>query len=841
MNEITARPDLVNKNFTSPRPVNETITSHLVSNTFKVPPSTIKTPNPLSKPQTSSQIPLVHTKSSFTRSKSSKHRSVRHTSIVPEQCIAPQDLDISPDPEVQSGTRLQRAPAAVRADDSPNLSYHSSSLDLHQFTRASPSSREPLNSHQSQQHRHKSHTNGFKPKQRIHPNSSHVTPTQIIAQVPPNIMATNNSFKGQQSVLAQNNVLQNKVVGKSTKRDEQKRFIPPHLRGLADYDPKVRRGDTVNEIAKSSSLASSEDPNFNSHNAEHSVTSSTQPDHTSLGLNTLPTGTSVLSSSSAKGKNIKPVISYADSVKAPLNHQTQPTVKQPALSPKSQVDNIHPVPISILKRDSQDSIGPARVLPHLRGLDKPTTANTENVHVRFDEPCHPTNDKSDGKKLPAEKAQTQRVDALVQQLASEEAPLQTPALSGNGGFKNGKSRNQSVLSNMNEEGAKSTEIQTDFTVKKDKYGFEITTKLEYELAGWDGNWAPAPVEWDARPAFNNNDARHIRFIENWTNDRVIEALKSPRTLDTTTELYSSGNGPSSGLSNFLWEPYPVDWTCHRSDDPFTNTPEHIDQNAFDAQKAFCEVYFPEKKKRRAEAKEAQEFNRQMWLEAMTPKYPNKQSPKANIYVRPAQPADVPQITAIYNYYVKNSPLTQELEEVDQDKWRGRHRLADEERLPFMVAVLRNSKGAKGRGGASGRGRNGRRDNIYRGPIPETIVGFVVAEDHCGRYTAYGHLAELSLFVHPQHQHLGIGKTLLDRIMPALDPVAVSKNGTEFINDGFQNYELGGVRDIHKILISIGYFPGDRHAMEWQRDWLMKDWDFEHVGTLPGIGFKNGKK
>ena len=394
---------------------------------------------------------------------------------------------------------------------------------------------------------------------------------------------------------------------------------------------------------------------------------------------------------------------------------------------------------------------------------------------------------------------------------------------------------------MNEEGAKSTEIQTDLTVKKDKYGFEITTKLEYELAGWDGNWAPAPVEWDARPAFNNNDARHIKFIENWANDRVTGALESPRTLDTTIELYSSGDGPSSGLTNFLWQPYPVDWTCHRSDDPFTNTPENIDQNAFDAQKKFCEVYFPEKKKRRAEAKEAQEYNRQMWLEAMTPKYPNKQSPKANIYVRPAQPADVPQITAIYNCYVKNSPMTHELEEVDQDIWRGRHRLADEERLPFMVAVLRNSKGAKGRGGASGRGRNGRRDNIYRGPIPETIVGFVVAQDHCGRYTAYGHLAELQLFVHPQHQHLGIGKTLLDRIMPALDPVAVSKNGTEFINDSFQNYELGGVRDIHKILISIGYFPGDRHAMEWQRDWLMKDWDFEHVGTLPGIGFKNGKK
>ena len=565
---------------------------------------------------------------------------------------------------------------------------------------------------------------------------------------------------------------------------------------------------------------------------------------------------------SDKGKNAQPAISYADIIKTPSKSEETAfhSIKgkksthsatfnaiiikapsQPQVIPQSSKSELSAHPQSngtnqpgsgsvLEERESQDSLGPLHVAPHLRGIVKTaeSTQSTETVHVRFDEPAQYAGDKR---------------AKLVQQLAANEAPLEMPEMMNVGELSNGKLPDHSAISN---DGQDPIGQKSNATPKVDDFGFEITqTKLEYELAGWDGNWAPPPIEWDTRPAFDNNDARHIKFIQKWMDERVTEALESPRTLDLGLELYTSGEGPASGLRNFLWRPYPVNWTTHRPDDPFTNTPENLAQTARTSQKIWVQDHEAkqnaDKKKRRAETKELQEYNRK-YRESTIIKYPNKNSPIANIYIRPTQQTDLAQITAIYNCYVKDYPLSRELEPVDQDEWRDRFKMAENERLPFLVAVLKTGKRGNESGGANGHGRNARRNYQRRGgPLMETIVGFAMAEDYSQGITAFQHTAEMVVFVHPQHQRLGVANTLLDRMMAALDPVYTSKNGTEFIYDGLQCYELGGMRDIHKILISIGYFPSKPHAYEWQKKWLAKDWGFEQVANLPGIGVKNGKR
>jgi hypothetical protein len=121
-------------------------------------------------------------------------------------------------------------------------------------------------------------------------------------------------------------------------------------------------------------------------------------------------------------------------------------------------------------------------------------------------------------------------------------------------------------------------------------------------------------------------------------------------------------------------------------DRFSLAPERRLQCAEASAKAFCEEFYAQKKrdaeeegKRRLEAEQDEEAERerkaleeaevqkrhQLWLEFLA-----KFAPKANIYIRPAIPSDVEQITAIYNYYVLNSIQADDLEETSVNEWSG---------------------------------------------------------------------------------------------------------------------------------------------------------------------------
>lgn len=236
----------------------------------------------------------------------------------------------------------------------------------------------------------------------------------------------------------------------------------------------------------------------------------------------------------------------------------------------------------------------------------------------------------------------------------------------------------------------------------------------------------------------------------------------------------------------------------------------------------------------------EDFERVNWVPEPIP---TEHIPKANIYIRPAQNSDLRQIADIYNHYVKHTIHTCELDATDENEWRDRLTSIDEEKLAFLVAVSKSSKGQRGhegptRGGRHGRGRGaGGNQNRPHVKFHENVLGFAFAEDYAGLNTIYQFTAELQLFVHPEHYRVGIGKTLMDRMIPSLDPMYMSRGGTDFIADNRIMYEVGGKRDIRKVIINIGYHTGEDKDFKWQKNWLQENWEFEHVGTLSNIGVK----
>ena len=391
-------------------------------------------------------------------------------------------------------------------------------------------------------------------------------------------------------------------------------------------------------------------------------------------------------------------------------------------------------------------------------------------------------------------------------------------------------------------------------------------KLEYEvaaggLAGWDGDWAPAPVEWDARGQFINNDRRHIRFMENWMDKQVEEALERPFIVYTSSPGFASGIIPASGTRKQLQDRpddciFPrvqlhygaIDWEAVETlppNDPYSQTPERLKQTSLTSSKVLSKKLSEERKQER----ENREALRVDYIKSKSCKepIPLEYIPKANIYIRPVVRSDLRQITDIYNHYVEHTIHADELEKTNENDWLNRLQNIDEESFAFLVAVAKSAKVPRGRDvrdrGSSrvdtrnGRGRNG--NQRRPGPLPETILGFAYAEDFAGRNTIYRYTAEIRLYVHPDNCRLGVGKTLMDRIIPSLDQGYVSRGATDFVADCKNHYEVGGKREIRKVITHICYRTGEEKDLEWKKKWLEENWEFDHIGTMRNVGVKAG--
>lgn len=342
-----------------------------------------------------------------------------------------------------------------------------------------------------------------------------------------------------------------------------------------------------------------------------------------------------------------------------------------------------------------------------------------------------------------------------------------------------------------------------------------------KLQDWDGKWMPAPVEWDARPSFNNVSAKFAASVHKWVDEESAQAVS---VVDINQQGFLEGIALGTGTEK-AWEIIPEedqgDTKLYPEDD---YTPTKLVQTSSASMVAYTakiEVKEKELKADRKAIRAAHKAHRETYV----PPPPNLHVPKANIYIRPAHVGDLNQIRDIYAWYIANTVVAPEREILDRAAWQNRMQDVDDCKLPFLVAVAKNNRN----------NRNNRRYVNYR----EVVVGFGFADLFAGQFDAFKYAVEMQVFVHHQHKRMGVGKTLVDRLLTALDPQHMSRNGTEFFAEKTLDYEQGGRRIVGRILATIPYDPTDDKDFQWQKKWLA-EWDFDLVATLPKIGYKKDR-
>ncbi|KAL8908289.1 MAG: hypothetical protein Q9207_000911 [Kuettlingeria erythrocarpa] len=343
-----------------------------------------------------------------------------------------------------------------------------------------------------------------------------------------------------------------------------------------------------------------------------------------------------------------------------------------------------------------------------------------------------------------------------------------------------------------------------------------------QLRAWDGNWAPAPVEWDLRDMFDYKKAQHRQSIKNFVLDRYKafkKGLCSALSLQDD-ETFTTGASLALGYSHFG---KPIDDIHHhhiRATDPFTLNKLH--QTAKIAIENYCRVHKTkiqeqeEKRKAKKLTKEERDKMEADFQEQERNMPPNPFTPVANIYIRPARLKDLAQIRAIHNHYTRTSAVTQERVELNDREIRSRFDDCAGEQYPFIVAISRH-------------GRTAEKDEI--------VVGFAFAEDFGGEGTMWRHTCEAQFYVHARYVRKGIGKNLLDTLFRGMTPYYHYHNGCRFIytDEEFPRHDGGGARIVGKVLIPFPYFAEEEEQHAWVGHWLAREFNFEHQGTLKGIG------
>jgi L-amino acid N-acyltransferase YncA len=159
-----------------------------------------------------------------------------------------------------------------------------------------------------------------------------------------------------------------------------------------------------------------------------------------------------------------------------------------------------------------------------------------------------------------------------------------------------------------------------------------------------------------------------------------------------------------------------------------------------------------------------------------------QPPSNEITIREAASSDLNQIVEIYNYYIRNSVVTFDLEPMSLDEWQHKFEWVLSLKLPFIVA---QSAGGE-------------------------ILGFA--------------------YVAPWRQKAAYRRTVEDSIY--LRPAAIGKRvGTKLLGEIIDRSKASGVKEIVAVISDKGAESSIA---------LHESFGFKHQGHLAKVGFKFGR-
>ncbi|KAK0285155.1 hypothetical protein LTR35_005357 [Friedmanniomyces endolithicus] len=392
-------------------------------------------------------------------------------------------------------------------------------------------------------------------------------------------------------------------------------------------------------------------------------------------------------------------------------------------------------------------------------------------------------------------------------------------------------------------------------------------EVGFKLADWNGDWAPAPLNWDARPPFA--DPLKAARIECWLREMKCDVRPaSADTLLATDELaprywvptYVANQSPSEYFKQLVasHEPAPVDtddlfgvvpwWKLYQTGtssklqpysppslagvDPDETPDERLArENDHGADKHL------ENKKRTESAKKAAKRDQKAKKLAKGDSNPKGTSagtrikPALNLYLRSARPADMEQIRDIYNHHIAFTSCAPETQSLTTPAMQSRLESVLASGLPFLVACERGGKIPARR---SRKRYGGKEEDLI---LPDRVVGFAMAQEFGddGLGGMYRFACEIRVWVKQECYMKGVAKCLVDKLLALLDPGYAEAGGFEV-----QGEELEGgcvPRVVQSVTARVPYEKPER--LEWTGRWL-RSLGFEQVADLPGIGWKDGK-
>ncbi|OJJ45588.1 hypothetical protein ASPZODRAFT_17040 [Penicilliopsis zonata CBS 506.65] len=326
--------------------------------------------------------------------------------------------------------------------------------------------------------------------------------------------------------------------------------------------------------------------------------------------------------------------------------------------------------------------------------------------------------------------------------------------------------------------------------------------------GYYANWEYRPHACSAFEAFRD------RFLI-WLDG----TLGRCNVADIYHKAFFDGTAHPDGARSFFIPNFP------RSSAMFHPSDEVSALHLHETSLGFGFNFSKQEEERLREERAKQQQSREMYLQAArdAPVAEIKvAAPRANIYLRPVEADDIPDLVDLFNLFAQESFLSVDIPGLGDADIRKRMDDCEKQKLPFIVAVERQT---------------GPPQSFI--PTTERVVGYAFANDFTGERSAGRFTVELRLFVNPHSQRKGIGRCLLDKLLEVCDPMYNPRKGYFFDSsvEDRTSYVPGGRRKLARLVFAIGYPNDDRSYHQWVREWLTREYGFKEQGVLKGVRVK----
>lgn len=348
---------------------------------------------------------------------------------------------------------------------------------------------------------------------------------------------------------------------------------------------------------------------------------------------------------------------------------------------------------------------------------------------------------------------------------------------------------------------------------------EIVDSVNWDaINNWEFGDLARRADWEYSPAVWNAPVQYRNWFYAWLDSTMHICYYA----DIYHMSFFDGTAHSDGLKGMFIPNIEHPEAKRNLEDEKTNRHCHetVDGYRFN--------YITQQKKEQVDSEIRRREARAQYLAAMrTPPSSNPNVPKANIYLRPAEVGDIPELLSLYNWYVANATQCVDATALAEQDMRQRIDDCKREKLPFIVAVERKSAILNGR---------------IRRDQNENVMGYALATDFMGARTIGRHTAEIEIFVHHTKRDQGVGRCLMDKLLEICDPTYLGRGGYFFDSDLEDGgcYSPGSSRRLARLVIAISYSEDDPSDYHRVKEWLMRRHRFEEQGLLKGAARKFDK-